>query len=134
MPNTRKLPAFRAVLDLPLGAGNTEFPPQLTREQQEELLEIAEGLQRENEQLRRESGKYPLHDEETDQDGIYYRPIRSRQDNLYTPACMQWFDEFDYDQSRFYGKEKYREEADCQKVCDELNSPRIIIQHLIHQH
>ena len=33
-------------------------------------------------------------------DDVYYRPLFGR-DGLVTLACMQWFDEFDYDEKRF---------------------------------
>ena len=32
---------------------------------------------------------------------VYYRIIRTNDDALLTICCMQWFDEYDYDETRF---------------------------------
>lgn len=32
---------------------------------------------------------------------VYYKLIKSYRNDLITIACIQWFDEYDYDQSRF---------------------------------
>jgi hypothetical protein len=40
---------------------------------------------------------------------VYYRLYLNRHDELVV-VCMQWFDEYDYDQKRFLSEERYYDE------------------------
>ena len=64
--------------------------------------------------LRRTEGWKP------DRGDIYYRPILAYEgkSRFYTPACLQWFDEFGYREDQFLNDVRYEDESDCQKVCD----------------
>lgn len=53
---------------------------------------------------------------------VYYRVIRSYKDNRPVVACMQWFDEPDYDQSRFLTDEQFETEADAEAWIQNMGS------------
>lgn len=42
-------------------------------------------------------------------DSPYYKLLRNR-NNLWCVACLQWFDEYDYDQNRFLVNKKTHEQ------------------------
>jgi len=57
-----------------------------------------------------------------DEESVYWKIFLGR-DNLLTIVCMQWFDEYDYDQSRFYTKDgeipKWTSEEDAKKYLND---------------
>jgi hypothetical protein len=49
---------------------------------------------------------------------VYWRPYITNDGVV--AVCMQWFDEYDYDSSRYYNDKKYKTEKKCQKKCDKI--------------
>ena len=51
---------------------------------------------------------------------VYWRPYITNEKELVS-ICMQWFDEYDYDHSRYFNDTKYNTEEECQDLCDKVN-------------
>ena len=59
------------------------------------------------------------YDDDDNHDPVYFKIIRSSDDNRkHLVACLQSFDECDYDQSRFLSQTKYKTEEEAQAVID----------------
>ena len=54
---------------------------------------------------------------------VYWRPIVTTDYSdrtIVKPACLQDFDEHDYNQSRFLNETEYQSEEECQEFCDRV--------------
>lgn len=64
---------------------------------------------------------------------VYYRLFVDRNDQPCV-VCMQWFDEMDYDQSRFINEERYKSEEEAEQALLELkvkaNMPLTVLERL----
>lgn len=52
---------------------------------------------------------------------VYYRLLYRESENKVVVACMQWFDEFDYDQSKFITDKKFDDETVAQRIATIIN-------------
>lgn len=52
---------------------------------------------------------------------IYYRLFYRESENKVVVACMQWFDEYDYDQSKFITDKKFESEEVAQRIATIIN-------------
>lgn len=61
---------------------------------------------------------------------VYYRLFYREFENKVVVACMQWFDEYDYDQSKFITDKKFKDESVAQRIATIINingfTPEII--------
>jgi hypothetical protein len=71
--------------------------------------------------------------ETRDDNDLYWR-LYVNSDNIARVVCMQWFDEFDYDQSRFINKECYTSQEQAEHALDLIKAvaayPRSRLQSL----
>jgi len=56
---------------------------------------------------------------------VYYRVLRGS-DDIPIVACMQWFDEYDYDQSRFFTEKKFEHERDAEEFARKLRAESML--------
>lgn len=60
-------------------------------------------------------------EEAKDADPVYYRIIHSLEDDEAVVVCMQWFDEYDYDQARFLTEKTFPTEKEAQVYANNLS-------------
>jgi carbamoylphosphate synthase large subunit len=62
---------------------------------------------------------------------VYYRLMYDEDANRIVVCCMQWFDEYDYDQSKFITDKKFKDETVAQRIatCININgfTPEIMV-------
>lgn len=65
-----------------------------------------------------------------ERNAIYYRLYYRESENKIVVVCMQWFDEYDYDQSKFISDKKFESEEVAQRIATIINingfSPEIM--------